>query len=296
MSQQPDTILEPIGRFTLGVILVHGLLGAGLWYWMSQANGEPRASPSEAWVSPESISAEIAAEIVQAPPMNPNLLQLGTGVPEASSVEALPMAVSIDPAVALAQLEGQQARPSGSTETQAGGRPVLASTNRVLSESQPASEPPAPTPAPEPPTLPEITRFVTVSHPSKKQRSDAPAQVARLADLASLDAEPATSSNQSPPQSPRLDDVDRAVIEAFMKTWSAPKPELLAPNERTAHLDVAVNRKGRMLDYKLARTSGSADLDVSVLEAADRIKSIAAKFPSDYPSERYDFQVNFYVE
>jgi outer membrane biosynthesis protein TonB len=156
----------------------------------------------------------------------------------------------------------------------------------------------APTPPdePKPITKPanDSSRFVTVSHPApKKVNKDMP-RAATLLDIAALDD--TTSSASGTAKGVRLDEVDRAIIQAFMREWVAPDASKLSLDQRTVSLDVRIGRDGTVLNFTLPRRSGSDDLDLSVLEAADRLGKIETKLPASYRRDVYEFQVNFHVE
>ncbi len=154
-----------------------------------------------------------------------------------------------------------------------------------------ASSPPPPAPAPQ---TSDVSRFVTVSHPApKKVNKDLP-KVASLLDIAALDA--ATTGATGAAKGIRLDEVDRAIIQGFLREWVAPDASKLNLDQRTVSLDVSLDREGRVLNFSLPRHSGSDDLDLSVLEAADRLGKIDIKLPASYPRDVYEFQVNFHVE
>lgn len=139
-----------------------------------------------------------------------------------------------------------------------------------------------------------MSRFVTVSHPApKKVNKDLP-KVASLLDIAALDA--ATTGATGAAKGIRLDEVDRAIIQGFLREWVAPDASKLNLDQRTVSLDVSLDREGRVLNFSLPRHSGSDDLDLSVLEAADRLGKIDIKLPASYPRDVYEFQVNFHVE
>lgn len=133
-----------------------------------------------------------------------------------------------------------------------------------------------------------------MSHPApKKVNKDLP-KVASLLDIAALDA--ATTGASGAAKGIRLDEVDRAIIQGFLREWVAPDASKLNLDQRTVSLDVSLDREGRVLHFSLPRHSGSDDLDLSVLEAADRLGKINVKLPASYPRDVYEFQVNFHVE
>jgi len=125
--------------------------------------------------------------------------------------------------------------------------------------------PPAATPSPAPTAAPgEVSRFVTVS---------------RLPSAASV---PAAG----------LDQVDRALIDSFLKVWTAPR----ASDQRSMLLEVALDRAGRLISFKPVQTSGDKAVDASVLEAADRLEKVGESLPPSFVGERYSVQVRFHVE
>ena len=144
---------------------------------------------------------------------------------------------------------------------------------------------------PPPPQAVETSRFVTVSLKPAAPAPKTPPKVASLLDMATLDAQ--GTGGQA---GVRLNEVDRAIISAFMREWVPPDASLLKQDQRTAHLDMSINRAGHVLTFKLTQPSGSIDLDMSVLEAADRLDKIEAQLPASYPKDRYDFQVNLHAE
>jgi TonB family protein len=81
-----------------------------------------------------------------------------------------------------------------------------------------------------------------------------------------------------------------------MRNWTPPNASKLPLDQRTAHMEVTVNREGRLVRFKLAKSSGSKDLDESVKEAGNRLDKIGAELPATYLHDLYEFQVNFHVE
>lgn len=130
-----------------------------------------------------------------------------------------------------------------------------------------------------------------MSHPAPKKVTKDLTQVASLLDVAAMDAAAAGAA-----KGVRLDEVDRAIIQGFLREWVAPDASKLTLDQRTVTLDVSLDRDGRVLNFSLPRHSGSDDLDLSVLEAADRLGKIDIKLPASYPRDIYEFQVNFHVE
>ena len=112
--------------------------------------------------------------------------------------------------------------------------------------------------------------------------------------MASLDADKKSASSDD--KNTHLEDVDRAIRNAFMRQWSPPKVATLNVNQRTAHMDMAVDRSGHVLNFKLIKRSGSEDFDLSLLEAANRLDKIPVTLPASFHPDHYEFQLHFHVE
>lgn len=222
----------------------------------------------------------------------------------AENTHDVPKAIGLDPAQALAimaKARAAEAAAAAAKAPPAAPAPVAAVPAPPPVSSPPPAAPatatasaPAMAPAPAQPAV-ETARFVTVS---LKTSPAAPKQgtpkTASLLDMATLDAAGTGATGEA--KGVRLDEVDRAIIDAFMREWLPPDASKLPRDHRTAHLEMAVNREGKVLNFKLMQPSGSIDLDMSVLEAADRLDKIGASLPATFPKERYEFQVNLHAE
>ncbi len=277
--------LQPIPRFAFLALGLHALVGAALWWsFYGAPHGPSSSGRSLTWISPADFqpakplppsSVHVARQDVDTKPM---LAVVGVPAP----VEPVPKAVAIDPAKALELIQSQQA-----------GSP--AAGVRPKPEPTPAPPPVAPMPAPDskradkpvPPT--DVSRFITVS------RCDAApgGKPASLLDVAALDSGAAIAGED---KGVRFDEVDRAIIDGFLGTWSPPKASTLAIDQRTAHLNVTIDRTGRLLSFKFAKRSGNEDFDSSVIDAADALDKIEVQLPASYSEDHYKFQVHFHVE
>jgi len=94
----------------------------------------------------------------------------------------------------------------------------------------------------------------------------------------------------------QLKDVNNAIIDILRRNWTPPDVNTLSVDQRTAHMDVTVDRTGRVLDFKFAKTSGNHFFDLSVLEAANHLDRIHMTLPASYPGNHYELQVHFHVE
>ncbi len=153
----------------------------------------------------------------------------------------------------------------------------------------PPAEPAANSPAPDIPAA-TSARYITLS---------------RLNTAASAGQETSTARHDLT----ALDRLDEALYEAFMRAWQPPNPRLLAAARRTVRLDVSLGPGVTLEKADLAAPSGSPELDLSVLDAAEKVKEVlrsrpderrALKFPQSLPSpfqnSRYDCRIQFQVE
>ena len=324
--------LEPVGRFAALVTLIHALLGIGIWWWWRSSHQEARESPGEnvVWMSPSDFTrgAEPQKQIEPAPAPIVTATPPNKTEPKKSDTddEDLPKAIAIDPTkaaelMAKALATEQATKPEPAKPAMAGtpapaaapsptpeSAPVVASTPVAPPKPPP---PPAPDPkppevakvdpktlspnAPSPPSQPatDASRFITVSHPVGAKSAETP-KAASLLELAALDA--AGTGATGDKSGIRLDEIDRAIIDSFLRNWTPPNASKLPLDQRTAHMDVTVNREGRLVRFKLVKTSGSTELDASVVEAGNRLDKIGTPLPASYPHDLYAFQVNFHVE
>ena len=286
----PRLNLQPIPRFAFLALGMHALVGAALWWSFHGVSRDPFSSSGHAvtWISP--------ADFQPAKPLPPSSVQLArqdvdprpmlavVGVP--APVEPVPKAVAIDPAKALALMHSQQAgSPGTEVRPKAESPPVPPPAAPVAA---PASKP-APASADKPGPATDVSRFITVS----KCDAGPDGKPASLLDVAALDSGTAPVMED---KSVRFDEVDRAIIDGFRRIWAPPKANTLAIDQRTAHLNVTIDRTGRLLSFKFARRSGNEDFDSSVIDAADRLDKIEVQLPASYPKDHYEFQVHFHVE
>lgn len=241
--------------------------------------------------------------------------------PPEENTHEVPKAIGLDPAQAAAIMAKARTAEEAASKAKAQAQaeppspepkaPPPAPVPVQTASTPPAPPPPPPTPVParSAPPAPETTaaappppaqqavqtsRFVTVSLKTRPKDTKTAPKTTSLLDIAALDA--AGTGTTGAEAGVRLDAVDRAIIDSFMREWVPPDASTLRRDQRTAHLEMAVDRGGRVLTFKLIQPSGSIDLDMSVLEAADRLDKIGAQLPAGYPKERYEFQVNLHAE
>ncbi len=326
------TRLEPLGRYAILVTAVHAVLGLGIWWWLHSRSTKVQESPGQnvAWMSPADFSASAEAPKTPEPtapekPADPKVSD------KDKDDDDVPKAIAIDPAkaaeiMAKAMADAQATPAPAPTppsptpptpqpeNTTVAGSPAPAMAPSPVVEEKPAppapvaaakpSEDPVPPPVKidpkpmaelPPPAQPgtNVARMITISHPVSEKPAEAP-KVASLLEVAALDANGTGVSGDK--SGIRLDEVDRAIIDSFLRNWTPPNANKLPLDQRSAHMEVTVNREGRLVRFKLAKTSGSTELDTSVVEAGNRLDKIGVELPASYPHDLYEFQVNFHVE
>ena len=276
--------LEPFGPFAFLVVFGHALVGAGLWWWVTQQPTEIEASPGAGlvWMSPEDFSkaAETSAPEVA---LASTPAAANTSLPASATEPELPKAIALTPEQAMALMA---AAPAAQPPTAPETKPA------PVAKAEPAvTAPPAPKVETAPPVKTPST-IITLTH-----AETAPVlkpQTASLLDLATLDAQGIGTAGAE--QGLKFEEVDRAIIDGFKKNWLPPDATNLTPDQRAVPLQVAINREGRVISFKLLRSSGSEAMDSSVQKAADKLHKIDRALPPGYPGERYEVQINFHVE
>ncbi len=259
------TTLQPVSRFAFLVVAAHVAVAALLWRWLAghTSNRRPTSSQQVTWMSPADFevparAASTAAKVVDAAPA-PSSAQAAAG----SSLDHKSiLAVAGTPAPTPVPKPLPKAIAIDPAE-------AAALMKAAEQENEQGKAPPSgPAPPPEPKVL-DVSRFITVSRRNMPSGED---------------------------QGAHLEEVDRAIRNAFMSTWEPPKAEKLDINQRTAEMNMAVDRAGHVLSFTITRRSGSDDFDLSLREAADRLTSIHTALPASYRQDRYEFQLHFHVE
>jgi hypothetical protein len=106
-----------------------------------------------------------------------------------------------------------------------------------------------------------------------------------------------------------LDQIDRSLYEAFMQVWQPPAVNKLSILKTTVRLDIRLGANITLDHFDLATPSGSNELDLSVLNAAEHVASLLRnrnasnnplKFPHSLPSpfqnSGYDCRIQFQIE
>lgn len=106
-----------------------------------------------------------------------------------------------------------------------------------------------------------------------------------------------------------LDRIDEALYEAFMQAWTPPNLNQISPSRRSTRLDISLNSDLALIKADLVSPSGSTDLDLSVLLAAERVaerlrnpstSAVSLKIPKSLPSSfknsLYVCRIQFQVE
>jgi len=237
-----------------------------------------QASPGAdlVWMSPGDFAASAQGSPETATDPNESL-------PAAPSEADLPKAVAVTPEQALAMMAKA---PSAAEQPLSPPSPKPA----VKPEPQPGAPPKAETTAPTP-TRPQSAN-ITVTH--EDASPELKPQPASLLDLAVLDAQGVGADGAA--KGLRFDEIDSAIIDGFKKNWLPPDATKLSPDQRLAKLQVAINRDGRVVSFKVLHSSGSEALDSSVQKAANKLHKIDRALPPVYPGERYVVQIHFHVE
>ena len=143
--------------------------------------------------------------------------------------------------------------------------------------------------------------------------------VAIAEDYTLAGSKPSVSAGTSPDRNTRpttdpaalavLDRLDEALYEAFMQAWQPPDPLGIPSSKRSARLDVTLDFAANLVAYELSQPSGSTDLDLSIMQAADHVRDRlrlrhhrrdALKFPQELPStfrnSGYVCRIQFQIE
>lgn len=179
--------------------------------------------------------------------------------------------------------------------------------------------------APAPVVPPAANASAPTAAPAERPSADSSSVTDETSDPAAQSARYITLSRlhhgaSSSPSAPRpiafsaqdlseLDRLDEALYEAFMRAWRPPGPTQLDRARRSVRLDVTLAPDVTIVKSDLAAPSGSSELDLSVLAAAEQVTALlrdpatnraALKFPAKLPSSlqnsRYDCRILFQLE
>jgi hypothetical protein len=89
--------------------------------------------------------------------------------------------------------------------------------------------------------------------------------------------------------------VDDAIQQTCLKEWAAPSTHLAPPGQRTAVVNLSIEKDGSITDVTLVKT-GAPALNVSIVQLFQRVTKIPVTLPSSFRNPRYDLQVNFQIE
>ena len=202
---------------------------------------------------------------------------------------SLPKAVAIDPAEAMAMMKAQQAEEEK----------VAA---QIKAEPEPTKEPP---PEPKPPVKVELDTKPP-SKPAPEPSAPKPAAPTRKAADVPLTHDENSDflrfitvskrNGSTVTSTAAFAEVDRAIRNALLHTWSPPDPNTLPFNQRTAEVNMAIDHAGHVQTFTLVKRSGNEDFDQSVRLAGHRLEKVQATLPDTFKPENYEFQVHFHVE
>jgi TonB family protein len=262
-----------MSRVTVWVTLAHAVLGLLLWWWADSQGLFDGSTDALHWSSPAELLGQEGFQ---------HSLEVKPDLSAKSQTSALAAAKSTR-MKALAVTPEMLAQLSQSSATSA---PVAKPTAAPLMPvpMQPPAQPATAvtTPLMDPPG--NVQRTITVSQPTRSGKTSL-----GLLDLPQMDSPGEVDGV-------KMDSVDRAIIQAFKSCWTPPAGETLDPDHSSVIMDIAVNRAGRVLSFKIVQPSGHTELDDSVLQAANLLQSIGTELPKAFGKERYEPRLNFYAE
>jgi hypothetical protein len=139
-----------------------------------------------------------------------------------------------------------------------------------------------------------ITLSVILPPGSTPARPGSNKPVLNLLDIVNLNANQRAEDTEA--GGADMDPVDKALQQAILKAWIAPEIASVPPSQRRATMELAILRDGAIEDAAITVSSGSSLLDTSIRQAAERLKKISVRLPSNFPKERYKLRVNFQIE
>lgn len=288
MPQQVRTPLEPISATFVAVALLH-LLGAIIaWRLLSTPVQSGPAAEDETlvWMAPVDFTQPASPQSPSSPPKPAPVPPSSKSTP--SPLPAKP--VSAPPSTKRVATPLPKLQPASTDKPKA------------VSNGAAPGEAPKPRPALPPSARPagkEANKFITLSRLSvETDEPPAPPRpykpVLSLLDIAAIND--VGKNDGSAARRPPTDDLDDAVVDAFLKAWVAPPIEAVSSHQRRAGLRVSIARNGAVSAVHLALPSGSPVLDNSILEAAKQVTKVPVSLPSSFSKERYDLQINFQIE
>jgi hypothetical protein len=194
-----------------------------------------------------------------------------------------------------------QAPPDSSSKTQPPAllwfRPADFQSPLPLTTATPT---PATTP---PPATRNASRYITLSRVTSTSTSNL------ALSPNPIQPTPPTASPTDSATISELDQIDEALYEAFMQVWTPPDLEQTAPSKRTTRLDISLNTDLALVQADLVAPSGSTELDLSVLLAAEKVAErlrnrltspdtlkIPNSLPSSFQNSRYVCRIQFQIE
>jgi len=160
---------------------------------------------------------------------------------------------------------------------------------------RPQQEQGAPQTPHEPEPEPVITEHV-IEDPSFN-----PSESLNLDDVPNVEEENYNEWEPEPVPSDGGGPVDTAtsygqlIVAACKRNWTPPPPGVLGQPPPTTDVSVTVARNGRILSYTIARASGNAAFDRSVLEAI-RLSNPLPAFPRELSGAQDTFPITFELD
>lgn len=277
MKHRRPTTLEPLSAALFVIVSLHLAAAFAVWWWYA-ASGRPHGGNAARlmWLKP--------GDFQTAPPPSaaaPKAVKISNAAPKKIAPEKTTEPPVQKATLVAAPAQQHQMEPvpntTGSTPLFAVAAPAAkTSANRSITlrrTPSPAQLQATQAPPPPPivsPTLMDIARLNAMR----------PLPVPGTA-VADADADV------------NMDAVDEALNTAFLASWTAPPIEAVPASQRGATMNIAIGKDGTVLKSQMSKFSGSHALDQSILEAAARVKKIAATLPANFSKDSYDLELNF---
>ncbi len=82
----------------------------------------------------------------------------------------------------------------------------------------------------------------------------------------------------------------------YRQAWAPLKPREISEHDLTVVARVVIARNGDVVLSEIKRRSGNADMDRSVREALDRVRTIGRPFPEGATDAQREFEIEFHLE
>lgn len=266
--------LEPLSLVLIAVIVAHVLVGLGLWTFLPALSAASLKPVFEGWTWGKETRYWFDPASFHNPADTP-------AAPAEVTQSILPT----------------KTVPGSTPDTQAQVGEKQTAVAKT-SASQPTRQ--------SPPALPmvevlaqtrTVNKVITLSPVGEAVSAESPNKLKShrptitLLDVLKHEEKPMETTDEA-----NMDPVLKALEASLKREWNAPAIDEVPVANRDAKLAVGISRSGDVLEVQMAKPSGSAKLDQSVLEAGMRVKKISESLPSSFPKDRYNVEVNFHIE